>query len=99
MENTKQLFFELEKRTTDLRCAKDLINVFLSFLDDECPVGDQEKDAWRCTFFASRTNLYRAVLNTAFEKVAKVDAAIEELIMQGLSGKGAGVCCSEKSTI
>lgn len=87
MENTKDLFYELESRTTDLQCAKDLLSIFISFLDDECPFGGQENEVWRCKNFADHANVYKSALCVAFDKIRNVDTAIEEIISKGLTGE------------
>lgn len=87
MGNTQKLFFELEGRTADLQCAKDLLCIFISFLDDECPFGEQENEAWRCQSFVAHANVYKSALCAAFDKIRNVDTAIEEIISKGLTGE------------
>lgn len=86
MENTKELFRELESRTIGLQYAKDLIGIFITFLDNECPFGEQENESWRCQSFVACTNMYKSALCVAFDQISTVDTAIEEITSKGLKG-------------
>lgn len=87
MENTKELFRELENRTSDLVYAKDLLSIFISFLDNECPFGEQKNENWRCKNFAILADTYKSALCVAFYQIRDVNAAIEEIVSKGLKGE------------
>ena len=57
--------FDLEDFVINLEQAENLLNVYLEFIDDECPAienKDTKKESLAAVVYASRTDMFQAVI-------------------------------------
>ena len=77
--------FDLEDFVINLEQAENLLNVYLEFIDDECPAienRDTKKEslAAAAVVYASRTDMFQAVLRACFDIVRLSKTELSKLI-------------------
>ncbi len=76
---------DLEDFVINLEQAENLLNVYLEFIDDECPAienRDTKKEslAAAAVVYASRTDMFQAVLRACFDIVRLSKTELSKLI-------------------
>lgn len=70
--------FDLENCQVELERVRDLLNIFLEFLDYECPP-TPELD-YKCASFAKRAGTFASVLEAAHDKTSTIIKSIDKSI-------------------
>lgn len=73
----------LEDQTVYLETALNLINIFMDFIDNECPKDATERNDItfaKMACYTNRTQMFSSLLLASFEKIDTVIKNIEELI-------------------
>lgn len=74
---------DLEDFVINLEQAENLLNVYLEFIDDECPAienKDTKKEGLAAVVYASRTDMFQAVLRACFDIVRLSKTELSKLI-------------------
>lgn len=76
---------DLEDFVINLEQAENLLNVYLEFIDDECPAienKDTKKEslATAAVVYASRTDMFQAVLRACFDIIKQSKTELSKLI-------------------
>lgn len=75
--------FDLEDFVINLKQAENLLNVYLEFIDDECPAienRDTKKESLAAVVYASRTDMFQAVLRVCFDIIKQSETELSKLI-------------------
>jgi hypothetical protein len=75
--------FDLEDFVINLKQAENLLNVYLEFIDDECPAienRDTKKESLAAVVYASRTDMFQAVLRACFDIIKQSKTELSKLI-------------------
>lgn len=75
--------FDLEDFVIKLKQAENLLNVYLEFIDDECPAienRDTKKESLAAVVYASRTDMFQAVLRACFDIIKQSETELSKLI-------------------
>lgn len=75
--------YVLEDQTIYLETALNLINIFMDFVEDECPKDTTERNDItfaKMACYANRTQMFSSLLLASFEKIDAVIKNIEKLI-------------------
>ena len=75
--------FDLDDLVINLEQAENLLNVYLEFIDDECPAienKDTNKESLAAVVYASRTDMFQAVLRACFDIVRQSKTERSKLI-------------------
>lgn len=74
---------DLEDFVINLEQAENLLNVYLEFIDDECPAienRDTKKERLAAVVYASRTDMFQAVLRACFDIIKQSKTELSKLI-------------------
>lgn len=74
---------DLEDFVINLEQAENLLNVYLEFIDDECPAiknKDTKKESLAAVVYASRTDMFQAVLRACFDIIKQSKTELSKLI-------------------
>ena len=74
---------DLEDFVINLEQAENLLNVYLEFIDDECPTienRDTKKESLAAVVYASRTDMFQAVLRACFDIIKQSKTELSKLI-------------------
>ncbi len=76
---------DLEDFVINLEQAENLLNVYLEFIDDECPAienKDTKKEslAAAAVVYAARTDMFQAVLRACFDIIKQSKTELSKLI-------------------
>lgn len=76
---------DLEDFVINLEQAENLLNVYLEFIDDECPAienRDTKKEslAAAAVVYALRTDMFQAVLRACFDIIKQSETELSKLI-------------------
>lgn len=74
---------DLEGFVINLEQAEHLLNVYLEFIGDECPAienKDVEREHFAAVVYASRTDMFQAVLRACFDIVRQSKTELSKLI-------------------
>ena len=81
--------FDLEDFVINLEQAEHLLNVYFEFIDDECPAienKDVKKESLAAVVYASRTEMFKAVLTSCFDIVKHSRTELSKLIYPPQTG-------------
>lgn len=74
---------DLENFVINLEQAENLLNVYLEFIDDECPAiknKDVERERFAAVVYALRTDMFQAVLRACLDIVRQSKTELSKLI-------------------
>lgn len=74
---------DLDDLVINLEQAENLLNVYLEFIDYECPAienKDTKKESLAAVVYASRTDMFQAVLRACFDIVRQSKTELSKLI-------------------
>lgn len=69
---------DLENQSTQLSFANDLLQIFLAFAEEECPMSEKPGQA-EALFYANHSKTYITAVSVAAEKLVSVINALDAM--------------------